>query len=123
MTGGEREIMGGADQKGNDPAPMLQLIIIGPDPGDEGFQGQVTQDQTHQKSVSHGKTGFPGLRFDHQQNGADDPENAAVAQMGDQGHQLVQQGTAEVGGDPIEHGQIKMFGKKRKTGNEHKLPP
>ena len=58
----------------------------------------------------HGKTGFAVLFGEQKNRGNGNPEDAAVTEGGDDGHQKVEGGTPEVGGDPVQNGQIKADG-------------
>ena len=109
MAGREGEIMLGFNQKFDGHTEMLQLIIIGADPGGEGFEHTVADQQAHHQRCAHSKSDFAGLGEEQQNHRNGDPEDAGIAQQSDNRHHRIQEGTPQISGDPIQNGQIKIL--------------
>ena len=94
------------DQQGDDVAELL-LQIIRTDPRYPGLEDHVAHDQAQNQGRTHAKAGFAVFFGEKQDHCAGDPEDAAVSQQGDAGHDEVQKSALEVRCDPVQNGQVK----------------
>ena len=88
-------------------AEILLLQIVGPNPGNQRLQGDVAHQQAQQQGDDHGKSDFPGLGDDQQDHRPGDPEDAALTEQGDDGHDGVHKARLQVGLNPVQNGQVK----------------
>jgi len=81
--------------------------VIGAGAGDEGLETLVADEQAQQHSHPHHGAGLPGLGEDQQDQRGSDPEDALVAEAGDEGHDKVHEAAAQVLGDPVQDREVK----------------
>ena len=88
---------------------VFHLEVIGPNPPYQGLQGDVAHNQAQNQGKSHAQTDLPGFGEDQQQHGAGNPEDAAVTEQGDDGHNDIQDIVFQIGLNPVQNRKVKGY--------------
>ena len=108
MAGGEGEVVLGVNEQLDLFSKLRQLEIIGPGTGDQGLQGDIAHQHAQNQGCAHGPSDFPGFGEEQQDHRPGNPEDAALAKKGDDGHDKVQKAALQIGLEPLQNGQVKV---------------